>query len=106
MMENERGLCCANLIKSRLNFLKSLLDQPTKNECGVYYEKGTTYGSPFLISFVLKFSYAEKLLPHPQVLVALGLLNVKPLASSPDLKSISIPARYRPCALFIKMRIP
>ncbi len=93
MMENERGLCCAYIIKSRLNFLKSSLDQLAKNDGSICYDKGTTHGSPFVISFLLKFSYAEKLLPHPQVLVALGLLNVKPLASSPDLKSISIPAR-------------
>lgn len=50
--------------------------------------------------------YAEKELPQPHVLEALGLLKVNPRASRPFLKSTSIPARYKPCALFIKTLIP
>gem|GEM_PF-1261317 len=42
MMENERGLCCAYIIKSRLNFLKSSLDQLAK----MMEASATTKGLP------------------------------------------------------------
>lgn len=37
--------------------------------------------------------YAEKLLPHPQELVALGFLKTNPLAITSSRKSISVPLR-------------
>ena len=38
---------------------------------------------------------ALKLLPQPQVLVALGLLNTKPRPMTSSLKSMTVPLRYR-----------
>ena len=38
--------------------------------------------------------YAEKDVPQPQVLLALGLLKIKPLLSNPLLKSISQSYNY------------
>ena len=38
-------------------------------------------------------AYAWKLLPHPQVLVALGFLKTKPRPITSSLKSISTPLR-------------
>lgn len=39
--------------------------------------------------------YAEKLDPHPQELVALGLLNTNPRPMISSLKSMVVPLRYR-----------
>src|SRR4051812_21970296 len=39
--------------------------------------------------------YALKLDPQPQLLVALGFLNTKPLPMTSSRKSISVPLRYR-----------
>ena len=47
-------------------------------------------GSEFQLLSIL---YAWKLLPHPQVLVALGFLNTNPRAITSSLKSISVPLR-------------
>lgn len=44
------------------------------------------------LNFKLKY-YAEKLVPQPQVSLALGLLNIKPLLFKPSNQSISIPRR-------------
>ena len=41
-------------------------------------------------SLVFVDVYAEKDVPQPQVLDAFGLLKIKPLLSSPLLKSISV----------------
>jgi len=54
----------------------------------------------------LLLGYTENEVPQPQVLAALGLLNVNPLAFNPSWKSTCIPAKYKPCALCIKTRIP
>lgn len=39
--------------------------------------------------------YALKLLPQPQLLVALGLLNTNPRPMTSSLKSMLVPLRYR-----------
>ena len=47
------------------------------------------------LSVSLPLSYALKLEPQPQVLVALGLLNTNPRPMISSLKSITVPFRYR-----------
>src|SRR4026207_1861232 len=56
--------------------------------------------------FKFKRLYTAKLVPQPQVLLALGFLNVKPLLFKPFIQSTSMPARYNSCALFIIHEIP
>jgi hypothetical protein len=52
--------------------------------------KNRLHGKRFFYATSLK-DQTEKLVPQPQVLLALGLLKVKPRLSSPSCQSTSMP---------------
>ncbi len=49
----------------------------------------------YMLYCLLYAHYTEKLSPQPQVRVALGLLNVKPLPSKPPENSMVVLKRYK-----------
>ncbi len=76
-----------------------------------------TYSSVFVAAPILidlarnkplgkALSYTAKLVPHPQVVLALGFLKVNPRLFNPSCQSTSIPYKYISCDWFIMQLIP